>query len=70
MFATIRPRNVCLFLCKNRKIEIPHKTVILPFVEKGCETWPHILRQEHKFKEFWNEMNLGRFGSVREEVTR
>jgi hypothetical protein len=37
MLATIQSRTFCL-LCKNIKIRI-YKTIILPVVLYGCETW-------------------------------
>jgi hypothetical protein len=40
-------------MSKNLKIKI-HKTVILPLVLYGCETWSLILREEHRLRIFEN----------------
>jgi hypothetical protein len=42
----------CL-LPKNTKIRMS-KTVILPVVLYGCETWTLLLREEHRFRAFKN----------------
>jgi hypothetical protein len=52
-------------ISKNLKIKI-HKTVILPVVLYGCETWSITLRKEHRLKVFENRV-LRIFGSKREE---
>jgi hypothetical protein len=45
--ATIRSRSFCPhLLSKNIKIRI-YKTIILPVVLYGCETWSLTLREEH-----------------------
>ena len=55
-------------LSKNLKIKI-HKTVILPVVLYGCETWSLALREECRLRVFENRV-LGRiFGPTRDEVT-
>jgi hypothetical protein len=55
MFATIRSRTFCLLVyCKkNLKIRI-YKTIILPVVLYGCETWPLRVREEHGLRVFEN----------------
>jgi hypothetical protein len=47
MLAIIRFRTFCLLVCcqKNLKIRIC-KTIILPVVLYGCETWSLTLREE------------------------
>jgi hypothetical protein len=60
------------FLCsrllsKNLKIKI-HRTVILPVVLYGCETWSLTLRKERRRRVFENRA-LRMFGSERDEVT-
>jgi len=40
-------------LSKNLKIEI-HRTIILPVVLYGCETWALTLREERKMRVFEN----------------
>jgi hypothetical protein len=55
-------------LSKNLKIGI-YKTIILPVVLNGCETWSLTLREEHRLKVFEN-LVLMIFGLKRDEVTR
>jgi hypothetical protein len=62
MLTIIRSRTFCLLL-KNVKIRI-YKTIILPVVLYGCETWPLSLRKEHKLKVFENRL-LRIFGPKR-----
>jgi hypothetical protein len=57
----------CL-LSKNLKITI-YKTVILPVVLYGCETWPLTLREEQRLGVFENTVLRRIFGSKRDEVT-
>jgi hypothetical protein len=53
-------------ISKNLNIKI-YKTVILPVVLYGCETWSLTLREEHRLRVFENRV-LGRvFGPKREE---
>ena len=40
-------------LSKNLKIMI-YRTIILPIVLYGCETWPLTLREEHRLRVFEN----------------
>jgi len=40
-----------------------HRTIILSDVLKGCETWPYVLKEEHKWWVFENEMVRRIFGS-------
>jgi hypothetical protein len=52
---------------KNAKIRI-HKTIILPVILDGCETWSLILREKHRLWAFENKV-LGRiFGPKGDEV--
>jgi hypothetical protein len=55
-------------LSKNTKIRI-HKTIILPVVLYGCETWSLTLREEHRLRV--SEIRVLRriFGPKRDEVT-
>ena len=55
-------------LSKNLKIKI-HKTIILPVVLYGCETWSLTLREERKLRVFENMVLRRIFGPRREEVT-
>jgi hypothetical protein len=54
-------------LSKNLKIRI-YKTIILPVVLCGCETWSLILREEHRLRVFENRL-LRIFGPKGDEVT-
>jgi hypothetical protein len=55
-------------LSKNIKIRI-YKTIILPVVLYGCETWSLTLREEHKLRVFENRVLSRIFGSRKYEVT-
>jgi hypothetical protein len=50
------------------KIRI-YKTIILPVVLYGCETWSLTLREEHRLRVFVNKMLRRIFGPKRDEVT-
>jgi hypothetical protein len=69
MLATIRSRTCCLLVCcQNLKIRI-YKTIILPVVLYGCETWSLTLREEHTLRAFENRVLRRIFGPKRDEVT-
>jgi len=55
-------------LSKNLKIKI-YRTVILPVVLYGCETWSLILREERKLRVCENMVLRMIFGPRRDEVT-
>ena len=55
-------------LSKNLKIKI-YRTIILPVVLNGCETWSLILREEHRLRVFENRVLRRVFGPKRDEVT-
>ncbi|KAJ4442904.1 hypothetical protein ANN_04498 [Periplaneta americana] len=52
---------------KNLKVRI-YKTVILPVVLYGCETWTLTLREEHRLRVFENKVLRKIFGAKRDEV--
>jgi hypothetical protein len=54
-------------LLKNLKIKI-YKTIILPMVVYGCETWSLTLREEHRLRVFENRVPRRIFGPKRDEV--
>jgi hypothetical protein len=56
----------CL-LFRNIKVKI-YKTIILPVVLYGCETWSLTLREEHRLKVFENRVLRRIFGPKRDEV--
>ncbi|KAJ4441577.1 hypothetical protein ANN_11433 [Periplaneta americana] len=53
---------------KNLKVRI-YKTVILPVVLYGCETWTLTLREEQRLRVFENKVLRNIFGAKRDEVT-
>ena len=55
-------------LYKNLKIKI-YRTIILPVVWYGCETWSLTLREERKLRVFENMVLRRIFGPRRDEVT-
>ncbi|KAJ4436605.1 hypothetical protein ANN_16638 [Periplaneta americana] len=55
-------------LSKNLKVRI-YKTVILPVVLYGCETWTLTLREEHRLRVFENKVLRKIFRAKRDEVT-
>jgi hypothetical protein len=55
-------------LSKNGKIRI-YRTIILPDVLYGCETWSLTLREEHRLKMFENRVLRRIFGPERDEMT-
>ena len=54
-------------LYKNLKIKI-YRTIILPVVLYGCETWSLTLREERKLRVFENMVLRRIFGPRRDEV--
>ena len=55
-------------LSKNLKIKI-YRTIILPVVLYGCETWSLALREEHRLRVFENRVLRRIFGPRRDGVT-
>ncbi|KAJ4425570.1 hypothetical protein ANN_27765 [Periplaneta americana] len=55
-------------LSKNLKVRI-YKTVILPVVRYGCETWTLILREKLRLRVFENKVLRKIFGTKRDEAT-
>jgi len=55
-------------LSKNLKIKI-YRTIILPVIWYGCETWSLTLREERKLRMFENMVLRRIFGHRRDEVT-
>ena len=55
-------------LSKNIKIKV-YRTIILPVVLYGCETWSLTLREERRLRVFENRVLRRIFGPKREEVT-
>jgi hypothetical protein len=55
-------------LSRNVKVKI-YKTIILPVVLYGCETWSLTLREEHRLRVFENRVLRRIFVPKRDEVT-
>ena len=55
-------------LSKNLKIKI-YRTIILPMVLYGCETWSLTLREERRLRVSENRVLRKVFGPKRDEVT-
>jgi len=55
-------------LSKNVKIKI-HRTIILPTVLYGCETWSLTLREERRLRVFENSVLRRIFGPKEDEGT-
>jgi hypothetical protein len=55
-------------LSRNVKVKI-YRTIILPVVLYGCETWSLTLREEHRLEVFENRVLRRIFGPKRDEVT-
>ena len=55
-------------LSKRLKIKI-YRTIILPVVLYGCETWSLTLRDERRLRAFENRVLRRVFGPKRDEVT-
>ena len=60
--------SVFQFATKNMKIKI-YRTIILPVVLYGCETWSLTLREEHKLRVLENGVLRKIFGPKKNEVT-
>ena len=56
-------------LSKKLNIRV-HRTIILPVVLYGCETWSLTLRKERRLRVFENRALRRIFGPKRDEVTR
>jgi hypothetical protein len=46
-----------------------YKTIILPVILYGCETWSLTLREEHRLRVFENKVLRRIFGPKRDEMT-
>jgi hypothetical protein len=55
-------------LSRNVKVKV-YKTIILPVVLYGCETWSLILRKENRRRVFENRVLRKLFGPKKDEVT-
>jgi hypothetical protein len=65
----IQFRTFCLLKSKSIKIKIQkYRTVILPAVLYGCETYFQTLRKEHRVRVFENMMLRRILGSKRDDI--
>jgi hypothetical protein len=55
-------------LSRNVNVKI-YKSIIVPVVLCGCETWSVTLREGHRLRVFGNRVLRGMFGPNRHEVT-
>jgi hypothetical protein len=55
-------------LSRNVKVKI-YKTIVLPVVLYGCETWSLTLREEHRLRVSDNRVLRRIFGPNKDEVT-
>jgi hypothetical protein len=60
--------SVLPLLPRNLKVKI-YKTIILPVVLYGCETWTLTLREEHRLRVFEKRVLRRIFGPKRDEIT-
>ena len=60
---------VLQFAIKNIKIKI-YRTIILPVVLYGCETWSLTLREERGLRVFENRVLWRIFGPKRDEIRK
>ena len=54
-------------LSKNLKIKI-HRTIFLPVVLYGCETWSLKLREERRLRASENRVLRGIFGAKKDQI--
>jgi hypothetical protein len=67
---TQQPRKLSSsLLSKTVKIKI-YRTMILPVVLYGCESWSRILNEERRLKVFLNSMLRRVFGPKKDEARR
>ena len=67
-YHSVQKRLSSRLLSKNLKIKI-YRTITLPLVLYGCETWSLTLREERKLWVFENMVLRRIFGPRRDEVT-
>ena len=56
------------FAIQNIKIKT-HRTIILPVILYGCETWSFIMWEERRLRVFGNRALRKIFGPKRDEIT-
>ena len=68
MHVVIHLRKFYRLLSKKFKVNT-NKTIILPVVLYGCETWSLTFREEHRLKVFENKVIRKIFGVKKDEIT-
>jgi hypothetical protein len=68
MYISVQSLLSSRLLSRNVKIKI-YKTIILPVVLYGCETWSLTRREQHRLRVFENRVLRRIFGPKRDEVT-
>ena len=70
--------NACYYLLEkilssrllSNKLKVrTYKTIILPVVLYGCETWSLTLREKHRLRVFENKVLRRIFGAKKDEIT-
>jgi hypothetical protein len=69
MLAIIRCRIFCLPVGIQKFKDEIYRTIILPVVPYGCETWSLTLREERRLRVFENKVLRRVFGSRRDDVS-
>jgi hypothetical protein len=69
MLVIIRCRIFCLPVCYPKIQRLIYRSIILPVVLYGCETWSLKLREEHRLRVFANRVLRRIFGPKRDKVT-
>jgi hypothetical protein len=67
-YLSVQSRLSSRLLSRNVKVKI-YKTIILPVVLYGCETWSLTLREENRLRVLENRVLRRIFGPKRDEVT-
>jgi hypothetical protein len=68
--AAIQSRTFYPLVCCQKNVKVrTYKTIILPVVLYGCETWSLTVREEYKLEVFENRVLRRIFGSKRAGVT-
>jgi hypothetical protein len=55
--------------CLSNQATVANRTIILPVVLYGCDTWSLLLREEHRRRVFENMVLGWIFGPARDKVT-
>jgi hypothetical protein len=66
-YHSVQNRLLSRLLSKNVNIRM-YKTIILPMVSYGCETWSLTLTEEHRLRVFENRVLRKIFGRKRDDV--